>query len=264
MRQLFFIISVLTLILIYSCTNYDITDPGPQPIHLEDVKHQPRLSVLGILRPDSVNGVSQSFIHTEFSFPINEFPDSAIISDADVKVITMEGAVPVDSTIFLYTDFGLYPNKEYRNRHFFPGTGIYQLICQKQGYPIVKAQTVLPSVPQIKKGTIKIENKKLKFEIIRDEQVGLYEVTLNGIGWLVKDRFLRPKQGNIFVEFPLSGVPVGEANIKIYAYENNLSEYFTMNLSFKPNIYQKEFSTVENGYGCFGALNIFEKKIQIQ
>ena len=80
---------------------------------------------------------------------------------------------------------------------------------------------------------------------------------------MAKDRFLRAKQGNVLVEFSLKGIPKGECILQIYAFDNNLSEYFTANLSSKPNIYQKEFSTVENGYGCFGALNVFEMEIDL-
>ena len=78
---------------------------------------------------------------------------------------------------------------------------------------------------------------------------------------LIKDRFLRPKSGNVLISLPLEGIPNGTCQLTIYAFDLNLSEYLTVNLSIKPNIYQKDFSTVENGFGCFGAMNIYRKMI---
>jgi len=121
----------------------------------------------------------------------------------------------------------------------------------------------MPDVPQMEEGSFQVIENLLSFKIVRDENAGLYEVVLQEDAWMVRDRFLRPNQGNINVEFSIAGVPKGGCLLKIYAFDKNLSEYFTANLSSKPNVYQKEFSTVENGYGCFGALNIFVAEIEL-
>ena len=47
----------------------------------------------------------------------------------------------------------------------------------------------------------------------------------------------------------------------IYAYDLQLSEYITYNVSIKPNTYRSDYSTVDNGFGCFGSLNVFSKMI---
>jgi hypothetical protein len=242
----------LFIVFILSCNNWDLTDPGPQPIILEDTEHQPKLNVLGILRPDSISGISQSFVHVEISYPINNSPDSTIVPDAEVKIIKLEGNSPVDSSKFIYSDFDVFSNKEYRNQSFFPKHGAYQLICNREGYPTIIAQTNMPRIPQVEEGSLELKKTSLTFNIIRDDQVGLYEVVLQGNTWLIKDRFLRSKQGNIKVDFSLKNIPRGNCIITIYAFDNNLSEYFTANLSSKPNIYQKEFRTVKNGYAVLG------------
>ena len=263
MRKLMLITLIFIILFIINCNNWDLTAPGPQPIILENTEHQPKLNVLGILRPDSTDGISLSFVHVELSFPINNYPDSAIVPNADVKILKLKGNVIVDSSNFIYTDFGVFPNKEYRSQSCSPTKGTYQLICQKEGFPTVKAQTTMVDVPQIEEGSFQVHESTLSFKIVRDEQVGLYEVVLQGNSWLVKERILRSKQGNIPVEFSLKNIPKGECALKIYAFDNNLSEYFTANLSSKPNIYQKDFSTVENGYGSFGALNVLEMEIEL-
>jgi hypothetical protein len=253
----------MCLLLIINCSSLNPVSPGPQPHYLEDVKHEPMLNVFGILRPDSLGFVPLSYVHLEFSFPTDNIPDSSIIPDAQVRIIKMDGTRAVDSCCFDYTDFGLFPTQEYRYASFFPQKGTYRLICQKEGFPILSAETTVPSIPVILEDKIERQGNLLSFQIMRDEQVGLYEVVLKGSNWLIKDRFLSPNSGDIPISLSLDGVPNGVYQLTIYAFDLNLSEYLTYNLSIKPNIYQKDFSTVQNGFGCFGAVNIYKRMIYL-
>jgi hypothetical protein len=263
MRLLSMLIFCLCLLVIMNCSSLNPVSPGPQPHYLEDVKHEPMLNVFGILRPDSLGFVPLSYVHLEFSFPTDNIPDSSIVPDARVKIIKMDGTKAVDSCHFDYTDFGLFPTQEYRHASFFPQKGTYRLICQKVGFPVLSAETTVPSIPVIQEESIQRQGNSLSFQILRDELVGLYEVILEGSNWLIKNRFLRPNSGDVPISLPLDGIPSGTCQLTIYAFDLNLSEYLTVNLSIKPNIYQKDFSTVENGFGCFGAMNIYRKMIEL-
>jgi len=253
----------ICLLVIINCSSLNPVSPGPQPHYLEDVEHEPKLNVFGILRPDSLEGLPLSYVHLEFSFPTDNIPDSSIISDAEVKIMKMNGASDVDSFSLVYSNFDVFPTQEYRHTSFFPQKGTYQLICRKEGFPVLSAETTVPSIPIVLEETIQRQGNSLSFQIMRDEQVGLYEVVLEGSNWLIKDRFLRPESGNVPISFSLDGIPSGASQLTIYAFDLNLSEYLTVNLSIKPNIYQKDFGTVENGFGCFGAMNIYRKVIEL-
>jgi hypothetical protein len=249
------------LLLIVNCSSLNPVTPGPQPHYLEDVKHDPMLNVFGILRPDSLGFVPLSYVHLEFSFPTDNIPDSIIIPDAQVKIFKVDGTRTVDSCYFDYTDLGLFPTQEYRHASFFPQKGTYRLICQKEGFPVLSAETTVPNVPVIQEETIQRQGNSFSFQIMRDEQAGLYEVVLEGRNRLIKDRFLRPNSGDVPISLSLDGVPKEVFQLTIYAFDLNLSEYLTYNLSIKPDIYQKDFSTVQNGFGCFGAMNIYKRMI---
>ena len=249
------------LLLIISCSSLNPVSPGPQPHYLEDVEYEPMLNVFGILRPDSLGFVPLSYVHLEFSFPTDNIPDSSIISDALVKILKINGASAVDSLSLVYSNFDVFPTQEYRHASFFPQKGTYRLICQKEGFPVLSAETAVPSVPVILENKIERQENLLSFQIMRDEGVGLYEVVLEGSNWLIRDRFLRPNSGDIPISLSLDGVRNEVFQLTIYAFDLNLSEYLTYNLSIKPNIYQKDFSTVQNGFGCFGAMNIYKRMI---
>ncbi|MDZ7260757.1 MAG: DUF4249 domain-containing protein [candidate division KSB1 bacterium] len=251
-------ILISCLLALVNCTSLNPVSPGPQPHYLEEVKHQPLLNVFGILRPDSLEGWPLSYVHLEFSYPTDDIPDSSIIPDAQVQIIKLEGTTVVDSFDFVYTDWGIFPTREYRNASFFPQEGSYRLICRKEGFPVLSAETTVPNLPLIREETIERQGATLSFHILRDEQVGVYEVVLEGNNWLVKDRFLRPPSGDVPISF---SIPNGPCQLTIYAFDLNLSEYLTVNLSIKPNIYQKDFSMVTNGLGCFGAMNIYRKML---
>lgn len=253
----------ICFLIIMNCTSLNPVSPGPQPHYLEDVKHEPKLNVFGILRPDSIEGLPLSYVHLEFSFATDNIPDSSIIAESQVKIIKMEGATAVDSAVFVYTDLRVFPTREYRHASFFPQEGTYRLICRKEGFPVLSAETTVPSVPVILEATVQRQGNSLSFQIMRDEQVGLYKVVLQGSDWLITDRFLRPKSGNVPISLPLDGIPSGSCQLTIYAFDLNLSEYLTVNLSIKPNIYQKDFSTVQNGFGCLGATNIYKRMIYL-
>ncbi len=244
------------------CDSIDPTAPGPQPNILESTKHISKLNVFGILRPDSLQGLPLSYIHLEYSYPTADIPDSSIVADAKVKIIKLDGETGVDSSLLIYGDLDIFPTKEYRNATFFPQAGTFQLICTRAGYPTLTASATIPPVPVIQEGTLQRKGNELSFTIKREEQIGLYEVVLIGPNFFLKERYIRPKTGDISISFPVKDISGNSGLLIIYGYDLNLSEYLTANLSIKPNIYQKDFSTVENGYGCFGALNVFQKVIQ--
>jgi len=250
--------------MIVTCDSYNPISPGPQPTTLKPFEQQDLLNVFGILRPDSLQGWSRSYIHLEFSYPALDVPDSTIVHDAEVKIIRLDGQTKIDSFLFVYSNLNGLMTWEYRNATFFPEVGTYHLICKKSGFPILTGETTLPTIPVIEEGSLKQQNDQLIFNILRDNGVGLYEVVLENQNWQIRDRFLKPNTGNVSIVLNISDGCKGEWLLSIYGFDLNLSMYLTANLSIKPNIYQDDFSTVMNGYGCFGSMNIFRQTIEIK
>jgi hypothetical protein len=126
--------------------------------------------------------------------------------------------------------------------------------------PVLTAETIIPAQPSILNNSIIIENNSVKFTIIEDRTAFLYDVVLYIGSKKYSQRVLRATDGNTEVEFLVENINNTVRKIVIYGYDKNLSEYLTaQNLFIKPNTYRPPFSTVQNGYGCFGSLNIFSK-----
>ena len=249
--------SVLALLLFVHCADY-FTAPGPQPGYVDEkIVHDPKFSVFGMLRPDSTeSGLPQSFIKVDASFPIGPYPESNLVEDATITVLPLEDGQALDSLFFEYTDMGSFPDTLFRRAGFFPKGGeSYRLICRKAGYPTLVAETTVPDPPKIILDSFRSSDNTVHFEVQRDEKSGLVEAVLLGENYYQSERFVRPESGNTSITLTVKRENGSPSVLFLYAYDLNLAEYLSANLSIKPNIYQSDFSTVENGYGCFGSLN---------
>ena len=108
---------------------------------------------------------------------------------------------------------------------------------------------------------ITIVSERIIFDILRDELVQVYDIYLYYGSQEIEERYVRPDIGNTHVELTFAKNSSATGKLRIYAYDLNLSEYITYNVIIKPQTYQDIYSTVENGFGCFGSLNILERNL---
>ena len=100
--------------------------------------------------------------------------------------------------------------------------------------------------------------------IRRDEGILLYDIFIIAGQGFYLERIRRPESGNIEVSIELENdLEPDQIFLMMYGYDARLSEYMTYNVSIKPNTYHTHYSTVENGYGCFGSLNLFEETVSL-
>lgn len=259
---LIFLLLLATLLLMIGCEN-PLLSPGPQPSYFDKQEFHPLLNIFGVLRPGTQNDMGLTFIHLEKSFPFNSYPDSVEIKDAQVTLYRYEMNVIVDSLIFIYTDFdSTFKKLEYRHQEFFPqARERYGISCRKEGYPELTSQTTMPSIPVIIDDTVQRVGTLYTFSIRRDSLAELYDITLWDGEKTHFQRLRRPETGNIDVEFHLDDNYHSEGILFIYVYDSKLAEYLAYNVSIKPNTYRAEYSTVNNGFGCFGSLNMLEKTV---
>jgi hypothetical protein len=253
-----------TLMLILGCDNW-ITSYGPQPDYIDEWHYRPMLNVFGVLRPDTLGPLPQSFVHLEQAFPVTFYPDTLDVQDAEVVITRFEAGVPIDSVALEYTDMNAaFPRAEYRHSDFFPlARTTYGIVCRREGYPELVSETTTPAVPVLLESTFEYTQGHVYFSILRDSLAALYEIYFILDEQPVVQRVRRPESGDVEVVFEIEDSQAREALIIIYAYDLKLSEYMTYNVNFKFNTYRSDYSTVENGYGCFGSLNLLVKTISL-
>jgi hypothetical protein len=257
-------LSLCLLLLVAGCSKDDLIDLviGSQPSFIDSHQFTAGLNIFGVIRPDSVDGKPMNAIHIEKVIPsVSSTDDSTTVVDYKATIYKTVNNRAIDSLCFTYK----YPDAT--NTHLptdfrpLPGNR-FQIVCKSPGLPTLTAETVIPNQPEIVNNSISTTGNKVQFSIQADATAYLYDVYLFVDRTQYTQRILRAAEGNtpITIEANLSG---GTTNrLVIYAYDKNLAAYLTApNLFIKPNTYRPPFSTVQNGYGCFGSLNLLTKQV---
>ena len=120
---------------------------------------------------------------------------------------------------------------------------------------------LLPLRTVIVDDAIQVNPNNISFSIIRDSLAALYDIYLIIGQKAYTDRIQRPEAGDIAVTIDIKQSGESAGLLIIYGYDLQLSEYITYNVIIKTNTYRSDYSTVDNGFGCFGSLNIFSRMI---
>ncbi|MBN1182961.1 MAG: hypothetical protein JXB49_11780 [Bacteroidales bacterium] len=242
---------------------------GPQPNFLEDPTHIPMLNIMGVIRPDSLDSLPMSFIRLEKSVKVPyDTSETWDAPGAVVEVYRMENGQAVDTTVFYQTRFeGVFQDSVYRSDHFYPKAGeTYSVFCTYENLPELTSETTIPATPVLTGNNIKINLKSIEFTVQYDSMVTMYDVAILINNEAISlNRYFREEDADLDISLPfeISGFSdTDTVEMIVYAYDEKLTEYITTSPSaIWPNTYQPRYSTVNNGYGCFGSLNLKKWKL---
>lgn len=263
-KPIYIITLSICLLFLNSCSKDDLIDLviGSQPSFIENHQFTAGLNIFGIIRPDSIDGKPMNNIHIEKVIQaVGSTEDSTTVVDYKAAIYKTDNSRVVDSLSFVFS----YPNTTYTHlpTDFKPLPGnCFQIVCKSPGLPTLTAETVIPNQPAIVNNSISTTENKVQFSIQADATAYLYDVYLFVGRTQYTLRILRAAAGNtpVTIDAKLSGDTSNR--LVIYAYDKNLAAYFTApNLFIKPNTYRPPFSTVQNGYGCFGSSNLMTKQV---
>ncbi|KAA3658907.1 MAG: DUF4249 family protein [Calditrichaeota bacterium] len=260
-----FVLTVTVFAALFSCEN-PITSTGPQPDYFDENSEANKMNIFGVLRPNQNDNKADSFVFIETTHPFNSTWDSTSISDAEVVLYKSESNQLTDSLYFHYSEGDSANQPAYRPTTNFQALAgaTYRLVCQKSGYPQLTGQTTVPHVPSLLTDVSTMPQKRCEFIIQHDSLAAMYDIHIFTPEQQYTHRVLAPVSGDLSVSFSLPENTATEGLLLVYAYDRNLSEYMTANLSIKPQTYQSSFSTVEGGYGVFGALNFLGVGIRFE
>lgn len=222
---------------------------GPQPTEIIPTEFEPGHNILGILRLDDV--ANSSFIRVERAYQTEELSNtfSVLIENATVTIAQDSNNytfAPVTDSIrgFIYT-----------NDQFKPIVGKqYFLSIKSPDLPDVTADTKIPSRPIVIDSSINVTEKQIKFTIKLSSDIKLYEVFILSETDDISRR-LSNDDKDLLIEINLSKLNGTPKLIEVYGYESNLAKYLSSSFTIKPQTFHEIVSTVNDGYGCFGALS---------
>lgn len=216
----------------------------------------PGLNIFGVLRPDFTHNYNNSFIIVQKVVPA--VGDSLGWEIDSALVWVSKEISPSDSTCeFLQNNYnGTFSETNYRpDCNFSPVPGeIYRVECIYEDLPVLYAYTIIPNQPKIA-GSIKYDNGTLGMEFITDSSYYMLDVYAYSNGQVIGFQRL-PFIEELNTQVTLSPIHQKPDSVIAFSYDYNLAVYYlTSNTSLNFNKYRKSFSTVENGYGVFGAIN---------
>lgn len=261
MKHYFFHIFALTVIIAnYSCesvTDYYIGIPQ-QPELTEDTFEE-GLNIFGVLRPDFKADNNKSFVFIQEVYRALSNSDFVLIKDVDVKLYELENNTIIDTVNFpLVPPDSLFSDTLYRTQEYFvPKEGTtYRMVCIHNELPMAVGEASFPPPPELIEGSLIQSNRSVSFNLQPDPLIKLVDVYYNSDdGGAILNRYVVNDSVATKVSVQL---PAGLKNsvLNIYAYDANLANYYAnSNTSLNFNKYRTTISTLESGFGVFGAIN---------
>ncbi len=132
----------------------------------------------------------------------------------------------------------------------------WNFVCKYDTFE-VRSECIIPGKPLIEQIKIDDSSNIISFSVLYDSTASMYNVyIISADSFYIEKRV--PEKG---VDTKFSINPDWEIKDKsislfLFAYDKNLEQYqTTSNIFFKPNAYRPCYTTVEGGYGTFGAIS---------
>ncbi|MBN1950865.1 MAG: hypothetical protein JW801_06650 [Bacteroidales bacterium] len=221
-----------------------------------------QLNVFGVLRPDSIGGFNKSFVFVQRIWPALDFSTFSILPDVEVLI----ESVGEDGTLTAFPFPLSPPDANFKDTLYRPATGFtpvpgqhFRISCLHSELKDAYGELIFPAVPALTENSLSAAGGRISLSLKADSSIEMY------------DFYLKNNAGSHFIGRELSldnedlpvilytNQPVEGAKLRIFAYENRLATYIgNSNTSLNFNKYREGFSTLDSGYGVFGALNFLD------
>lgn len=256
MKYRLLIISIISS-LFFAC---DLPNqPGPMPNDIIETEFTPGLNILGILYNSDT---TESFIYIEEALPTDTYyenMDSNIVTNAEIIIWGEK-----DTTKYKFIIQPDVDSCRYINKNFIPISGekYYLKISARtdQGNLSVAATTIVPTLPEITSDSVKISDEVLNINIKSNDDIVRYDFYLFSEENLLAEKIIYSDFN--CVQFNLEEFDTLPTRIEILTFDKNLTTYLQTSNTLFPQNYQENISTVEEGYGCFGAIS--KKNIHLE
>ncbi len=229
--------------------------PGPMPKEIIDLDFEPGLNILGVLRKEADK--TQSFIYIEEALKTKDYyqyETVPIVSSAEVFVFDSR-----DST-FQFKIMESIDTSRYTNLNFVPKElESYSLnisAATKNGDLAIYAEAKVPETPMVDTTTIDIDDKYITFDLLTSASSFRYDCILIFSEDYITQTIQINESAVRSILLPIPDDYGRVQQVKIVAYDENLTKYLGASSTIIPQTYQESISTVNGGYGCFGAISI--------
>jgi len=245
---------ILASVLLFTC---DLPhQPGPMPTDIVETEFEPGLNILGVLRADEIPG--NSFMNINRALTTEEIYSDTIENFSPeveyVQILRLR-----DSSLTFFTQSNVNPQdwEDYVNPMLHARSGeTYELEIYAPGFPLLTAETTIPQIPWVAKGSWVKDPGLLELDLDHHPSAFEYKLYLY-FGSTALEKVVKPNDNDkIPVSWEYDSNLGSPHTLEVFALDENLTRYGNSPISFIPNTYHPDGSTVEGGYGCFGAVAV--------
>lgn len=255
-KIIIYVLFVSLAVSVLSCEYYLGYDQQPK---FEKQNIEQGLNVFGMLRPDSVYSYNKSFVYVNRLMPVMEPAGFNILKDADVRIERIVNDELAETVRFPLVPSGsFFADTMYRPIMYFspqPGDH-YRMVCRYQELPDAVGETTFPPEPLIKENSLSVNGRVVSFTLVADSLIGMVDVyRLTGQSYVPLMRLIPSAVMDTDVKLNL-GMDPDSVRLALYSYDQNMAVYNgNSNISLNFNKFRTTITTLESGYGVFGAMN---------
>jgi hypothetical protein len=225
------------------------------PSEIVETEFEPGLNILGVLRADDQAGTS--FINVNRALTTEEiYSDSienfspalnfvrVLSQNSGIEYVFQEGEDSSDLGTYRDTTLNVQAGE------------VYSLEISAPDYPILTGLTRIPQKPQLLANSFSKGINDISFKLQHHTSTFEYKLYLI-FHEEILEKVISPSNVDV-IEIDWSydtsfGTPL---YLILTALDENLTRYGNSPISFLPNTYHSDGSTVTGGYGCFGSVSI--------
>ncbi|NQV30827.1 MAG: hypothetical protein HQ508_08065 [Candidatus Marinimicrobia bacterium] len=229
--------------------------PGPMPTTIVETEFEPGLNILGVLRADDLSG--SSFININRALTTEEiYSDSIEAFSPPVDFVRVVAAGTGVEHLFIAEDDSS-DSGNYRDSNMTVRTGeVYDLEIMAPGFPTLTGTTIIPEKVELIANSLALTESSLAFRFPHHTSAFQYKLYLI-FAESTAEKVIKPSNGDIIdVDWSYDISAGSPLYLMIAALDENLTRYGNSPISFIPNTYHPDGSTVSGGYGCFGSVSI--------
>ncbi len=210
------------------------------------------LNVYGILKAGPSLDTTCCFFEVQQLQFIHGNYDSLCVDKAEI-ILTRKSALGEITNYKLNAlDDCLYYNENLKTDY----GDKWNFVCTYDTFKVF-SECIIPEKPLIRELNINDSSNIISFSVEFDSTASMYNAYLISSDSIYVEKRVAEKGINTkFSVNPQWKVKDKSISLFLFAYDKNLEQYqTTSNIFFKPNAYRPCFTTVDGGYGTFGAIS---------
>jgi len=212
----------------------------------------PGLNLFGALKTGVTFDTINHYFEVQQLLSLVDTTSNMVIDSADITLQRHKLSGEVKSYSLKNYGNGLYFNKDLE----IEAGEKWDFSCTYKSYNVTSS-CLIPYQPVIKPGSFKFDNRRIQFEVLKDTTAFIYDIYLLSDSNYYFDRVVAQQHANTTFSFQTEwDIHPGQTMLYVFAYDKQFEKYFsTSSIFFKPNAFRPPYSTVNGGYGVFGAIS---------